>query len=138
MKSTILAGIMAIVSSGVVVAQNPTAPVLPQQGIQVRLAVSNQAVATPDADRADATVVTVTAEGNLYVGTEPTNVAFLAGLHGSTIYVKADAQAEYQQVLAVLSALGNQPLVLLTQPTATAEAGKLLPPYGVSLTIGRP
>jgi len=52
------------------------------------------------------------------------------------VYVKADARVSYQQVLTVLSALSNHPLVLLTESTGTPKPGKLLPPYGVSFVIG--
>jgi len=136
MKSMVVVCGMAMALSSIVAAQAPTTPVLQQQGIQVRLPVSLQAVAMPDADRADATVVTVTADGDEYLGTQLTDLPSLAQLHAATIYVKADAQAPYQQVLTVLSALTNRTVVLLTQSTETAGPGKPLPPYGISVSIG--
>jgi biopolymer transport protein ExbD len=137
MKSLLGASLIVLAMSSVVAAQNPAAPVLQQQGVQVQMPVSSRAVAMPDADRADATVVTVTAEGELYSGADPIQVAALAGVPGSTVYVKADAGASYQKVLTVLSALKGRQLVLLTEATVKAAPGKITPPYGVPLALGR-
>jgi biopolymer transport protein ExbD len=91
----------------------------------------------PEADQQDVTVVTITVDGNLYLGTRPVELGELTGLTASPVYVKADARVAYQQVLTVLSALSHHPVVLLTQPTVTPEPGTLQSPYGVSLAIGR-
>ena len=125
-----------MVLSSVVGAQDNTASVLQQNGIPVRLPASNQATVMPDADRADATVITISAEGDVYLGAQPTDIAVIAGLRVPFVYVKADAQAPYQQVLTILSALNNHQVILLTQPTGPAMPGKLMPPYGVSVSIG--
>lgn len=127
--------LIALGISSVVAAQNPVVPVL-RPGISVELPLSSQAVAVPAADQEDVTVVTVTAEGDLYIGTQPTNVGGLAGLRASTVYVKADARASYQQLLTVLSALKGHQLVLLTEATEEAAPGKITPPYGVSVAVG--
>ena len=52
------------------------------------------------------------------------------------MYVKADAQTPYQQVLTVLNALSGHQVVLLTAPTVKAVPGKMAPPYGVCLEVG--
>jgi len=111
-------------------------PVL-RPGISVQLPASSLAVAMPEADQQDVTVATVTANGDLYVGVQPIKVGALADLSASTLYVKADARAPYQQVLAVLSALSEHPLVLLTEPTVKAEPGKITSPFGVHVTLVR-
>src|SRR5215831_4817323 len=107
MKSIPVVCGMAMVLSSVVGAQDNTASVLQQNGIPVRLPASNQATVMPDADRADATVITISAEGDVYLGAQPTDIAVIAGLRVPFVYVKADAQAPYQQVLTILSALNN-------------------------------
>src|SRR5271169_748049 len=121
--------------SSVVVAQNPALPVL-QPGIHVQLPVLSQATAVPQADQPDATVLIVTAAGNLYVRTRPIEIDARAGLNASIVYVKADARASYQQVLTVLSALRVRPLVLLTEATMKEAPGKITPPFGVSVAVG--
>lgn len=135
MKS-ILAGLVIVLAlTGVLLAQNPAVPEK-QSGISVQLPVSNQAVAVPDADQKDATVVTVSARGDLYVGTQPVTNGEIAALHASTIYLKADARAPYQQVITVLSAMSGRRVVLLTEATTKAAPDTLTPPYGVSVTVG--
>jgi biopolymer transport protein ExbD len=136
MKPILGVCLIALTMCGVVAAQDPTAPEM-RPGISVELPFSSQAVAMPEADQQDVTVVTITADGSLYAGKRPIALGEFAGLTSSTVYVKADARASYQQVLTVLSALGNHPVVLLTQPTAPPEAGTLSPPYGVSLAVGQ-
>jgi len=57
--------------AGVVRAQDPTKPVL-RRGISVQMPAASEAVAMPAADEEDAIVVTVTAEGELFVGMDVT------------------------------------------------------------------
>jgi biopolymer transport protein ExbD len=135
MNSILKICVTAIVLSNLLIAQNPTAPVM-QPVISVQLPVSNQAVAVPDADQKDATVVTVSSRGDIYVGTQPVTNGEIAGLSASTIYLKADARAPYQQVLTVLSVLTGHRVVLLTEATAKAAPETITPPYGVSVTVG--
>ena len=137
MKSILGVCLIGLTIGGIGAAQDPTVPGL-RQGISVQLPVSSQATAKPEADQQDVTVVTITAGGNLYLGTRPVELGELTGLTASPVYVKADARVSYQQVLTVLSALRNHPVVLLTQPAVTAEPGKLLPPFGVSFTMEGP
>jgi biopolymer transport protein ExbD len=134
MKSILAACTIALALCSVFAAQNPTAPVM-QSGISVQLPVSNQAVAVPNADQQDATVITLSARGDLYIGTQPITIGELSALRASTIYVKADARVQYQQVLTVLSALRGHTVVLLTEATANAAPEAVTPPYGVSVTV---
>ena len=136
MKSILGVCLIALTLCNVVAAQDPAVPVL-RPGISVELPVSSQATVMPEAEQQDRTVVTITVDGNLYVGTRPVELGELTGLTASPVYVKADARVSYQQVLTVLSALSNHPLVLLTESTGTPEPGKLLPPYGVPLVMER-
>lgn len=136
MKSILGVCLIALTICGGGAAQDHTAPVV-RQGISVQLPVSSPATAMPEADQPDVTVVTITVDGNLYLGARPVELGELTGLAASPVYIKADARVAYQQVLTVLSALSHHPVVLLTQPTVTPEPGTLLPPYGLSLAIGR-
>ena len=135
MKRILEICLMVLAGTGVIVGQNPATPV-PRPGISVQLPVSSRAVAMPEADQQDVTVVTVTADGDLYVGMQPANVGALADLRASNVYVKADARASYQQVLAVLLALKDHHLVLLTGATVKAGDGQLSPPYGIPVSVG--
>jgi biopolymer transport protein ExbD len=137
MKSTIGACVVALELTSALAAQNPAVEVM-RSGISVQLPVSSQAIAVLEADQLDATVVTVTAGGDLFVGTQPIAMGSIAGLPPSTVYVKADARAPYQQVLTVLSALSGRRVVLLTEATAKAALGTITPPYGISVRVGAP
>ena len=134
MKSIFVVCVSALALCTVLAAQNPAVSEK-QSGISVQLPVSNQAVAMPDADQNDATVVTVSARGDLYVGTQPITVGEISGLRASTVYVKADARAPYQDVLSVLSALNGHRVVLLTEANVKAASDTITPPYGVSVTV---
>ena len=135
MKFVLGVCLIAAGMSSVVGAQDPTKPVL-RPGISVKLPVASQAVAIPAADAEDATVITVTADGKLFLGLQPVKLDALARVTASIVYVKADARAPYQQVLTVLNALRGHSIVLLTAPTVKTEPGKLTPPYGVGVTVG--
>jgi biopolymer transport protein ExbD/TolR len=135
MKSLLGVCLIAAGIIGLGVAQDPTKPVL-QEGISVKMPVASDAVAMPAADAEDATVITVTAEGKIFLGLQPVEVDALARVPASTVYVKADARAPYQQVLMVLDELQGHSVVLLTAPGVRTEAGKITPPYGVRVAVG--
>jgi len=135
MKYVLGVCLIAAGMTGLVAAQDPTKPVL-REGISVKMPVASNAVAMPDADKEDAMVITVTAEGKLFLGTQPVTADALARVTASTVYVKADAKAPYQQVLAVLNALHDRSVGLLTAATAKPQAGKIAPPYGISVEVG--
>ena len=67
------------------------------------------------ADEQNATVVTITAAGRIFVGVETTEAAALSGLSGRTIYIKADVPAPYQKVLTVLDACAANRLCCLVR-----------------------
>jgi biopolymer transport protein ExbD len=124
--------LLALALTSNVAAQTPAAPVL-QPGISVQLPTSNRAVAMPEADQQNVTVVTVTDRGDLYVGAQPITVGELSGLTASTVFVKADARTSYQDLLTALSALKGHRLVLLTEPNVHSATGTITPPYGISV-----
>ncbi len=134
MKSALAVFLIGVGSTGVFAAQKTQQPVM-KQGIHVQMAVSKHAIEIPAADKPNATVVTLTAEGKLFLGVQPVDVDALGNLQRSTVYVKADSRASYQQVLNVISALRGFPLVLLTEPVVKAESGKITPPYGLRLKV---
>jgi|SRR5271165_3764289 len=129
---------VCLIAAGMIgmVATEVAAKAVLQQGISVKMPVASEAAAMPAADEAGATIVIVTAEGKLYLVTEPVTADALARMTASTVYVKADARAPYQQVLTVLNALHGRSVVLLTAPTVKTEHGKITPPYGVRLAVG--
>ncbi len=96
----------------------------------------SHAVAMPEADAQDATVVVITRDGKLFLGTKPVEAAALSSVTAGTVYVKADARAPFQNVITVLDALRGRSVVLLTAPLSRPENGKILPPYGVKVSFG--
>jgi hypothetical protein len=135
MKFVLGVCLIAVGMTAVAVAQDPTKPVL-KQGISVEMPMASEAVAMPAADQLGATVITVTADGEVFLGMQSVAVDALARVPASTVYVKADARASYQQVLTVLEALRSHPVVLLTAPTVRTEPGAIAPPFGVSVALG--
>ncbi|HWG87457.1 MAG TPA: biopolymer transporter ExbD [Candidatus Acidoferrales bacterium] len=135
MKHALEVCLIAFVLTAMAGAQDPTKP-MRRPGVTVQMPVSSQAVEMPAADEEDATVVTVTADGKLFLGLRPVELSALSSLNESTVYVKADAQARYQSVLTVLDALRGRQVVLLTAPTVKAAKDTILPPYGLQLKVG--
>lgn len=136
MKSTMGLCLLAVTMAWAVGAQqDPTKPVL-RPGISVKMPISNQAIEMRDADEEDATVVSITADGNLFLGTRPEQLSSLGKLTVETVYVKADARVPYQRVLAVLDVLRGHTVVLLTAAPSNGEAKTIMWPYGVRVKLG--
>ena len=136
MKSVAKVSLIAIALTCVALAQQTAKPPL-QRGIHVQMAAASHAVEVPAADEQAATVVSVTADGKIFVGAKPAEISSLSTLNEGTVYVKADARTQYQKVLAVLDALQGRSVVLLTAPAMKAQQGKIVPPYGVKVMVGR-
>ena len=135
MKITLGVCLLALTTAVTLAAQDTTKPVL-RPGIRVQMSTESHAVEVPEADAEDATVVTITQNGKLFLGIKPVETAVLTSLKTGTVYVKADARASFQNVLTVLDALHGRSVVLLTAPLSRPQEGKIMPPYGVKVNIG--
>ena len=136
MKSLIevcVVGSILICAAG---AQESTQPAL-QKGISVQMPVADHAVEMLAADTQQATVVAITADGKLFAGTEPTEPSALSKLSAGTVYVKADSRVPFQKVLTVLDALRGKSVVLLAAPPKNVKRTKIVPTYGMEVTVSR-
>jgi biopolymer transport protein ExbD len=117
-----------------------------QRGVNVQLAATTSAAPMPDADSEDAFVVTVSAEGSIFLEAEPITLNALAEKvkttpfwRGQKIYIKADGRVSYATMLQVLDATrtgGIAPQVLLTAQNGPATPGTSLPPEGIEVQLG--
>jgi biopolymer transport protein ExbD len=135
MKRVLELCLIAFALTAMTGAQDPTKPML-RPGITVQMPFSTQAVEMPEADEEDATVVSVTADGKLFLGIRPVDLTALNSLHESIVYLKVDARATYQSVLTALDALRGRSVVLLTAPASKAPKETIMPPYGLKLKVG--
>jgi len=118
-------------------AQESQQPAL-RKGVSVQMAVADHAVEMRAADAPDAVVVAITADGKLFVGTEPTEPSALTNLSTATLYVKADSRVAFQKLLTVLDALRGKSVVLLAAPLPkNVEGAKPVPPYGLEVIVSR-
>jgi biopolymer transport protein TolR len=99
-----------------------------QNKVQVDMAKVDNPTNMPDADKEDAIVVAITRDGNVFLGQNKTAVGELGGqvsaklaekTGGSkTIYIRADARAQYRAVEDAIDAVrtaGVEDVGLLTQ-----------------------
>jgi biopolymer transport protein ExbD len=117
-------------------AQESTQPAL-KKGVSVQMPVADHAVEMRAADAPQAIVVAITADGKLFAGTEPAEPAALSSLTAATVYVKADSRVPFQKVLTVLDALRGKSVVLLAAPPKNLGKTKIVPPYGMEVTVAR-
>jgi hypothetical protein len=106
-----------------------------KQGVSVQMPVASHAVEMRAADAPNAQVVAITADGKVYLGIKATDPGALSNVSEGTVYLKADARAPYQKVLAVLDALRGKSVVLLTASPEDAVRQGVVPPYGVTLVV---
>lgn len=120
-----------------------------QKGISVQLPVTRNAVSMPDADQPDSLIVSITDDGKVYLGVNPTTPAALAeeikdnlsNRSGKKLYIKADTRTPYANVEKVLDALrkaGVEALNLLTAQPASSEPATLGSPEGLEVLVGPP
>jgi biopolymer transport protein ExbD len=121
-----------------------TAPPL-QAGISVQMPVTKNATPMPEADRADALIVTLTGTGKVYLGIQPSNLNLLqADLQraaasremSKTLYIKPDAHVPYAIVMAVVdaaAAAGIERSVLLTSQPDSPQLQTPAPPRGFAI-----
>jgi biopolymer transport protein TolR len=97
-----------------------------QNKVQIDMAKVANSIAMPDADKDDAIVVAITRDGGIYLGqdkiaTDELGVKVrdkLADTPGKTIYIRADARAQYRAVEDAIDAVrtaGVDEVGLLTQ-----------------------
>jgi biopolymer transport protein ExbD/biopolymer transport protein TolR len=97
-----------------------------QNKVQVDMAKVENTTNMPDADKEDAIVVAVTRDGNVFLGQNKTSVEQLgvqvrerlADKPGKTIFIRADARAQYRAVEDAVDAVrtaGVDTVGLLTQ-----------------------
>jgi biopolymer transport protein ExbD len=97
---------------------------------------ANHAVVVGAADQESATIVSLTEDGQIFVGSEPVEKMKLHTLKANPVYVKADARAPFQTVLLLLDALRGKQLVLLTTPAPDVKNSLgVVPPYGLKLVV---
>lgn len=131
MRTVCVVGALLACAAG---AQDPRKPVL-TAGVSVQMAAARHAVAMHAADELDAKVVAITADGKVFSGVTAVEPEALSGLVADSVYLKADARAPFQRVLAVLDALRGKQVVLLTAPPSNSPKGTIMPPYGIRLTV---
>ena len=116
-----------------------------QRGVSVQMPVTSSATSMPDADRNDAWVVAVTANGSLYLGAEAMTPEALADWmkthprnREAKLYIKADARTPFASVEQVLEvgrrAFFETPVLLSSQKEPIAP-GIVVPPNGLEVQI---
>jgi biopolymer transport protein ExbD/biopolymer transport protein TolR len=84
-----------------------------QNKVQIEMATVNNPVVMPDADKEDAIVVAITRDGRVFLGQNKTTAGELGGLvrekladkPGKTIFVRADARAQFRAVEDAIDAV---------------------------------
>jgi len=107
-------------------------------------------VAVPNADRQDALVVSLTADGSVYLAGDRLSASALADRLRSifatrnekALYIKADARVPYARFVEVIDSVwksGIEGLTLLTvQRDASDQASRPVPPKGLELRVVQP
>ena len=136
---------MTLIASCITSATAQSSPAL-QKGISEQMAHTNNATAIPEADRNDAWVVAITADGSIYFGADPKTPEELTDWmkthprnREAKLYIKADARVPFTRVEQVLE-IGRQAMfetpVLLTSQKEPTAPGTMLPPNGLEVVIG--
>jgi len=105
-----------------------------QNKVQIDMVKVKNAIAMPDADKDDAIVVAITRDGGVFLGQNHVATselgskvtAKLADTPGKTIFIRADARAQYRAVEDAIDAVrtsGVDEVGLLTQRTEGNLAG---------------
>jgi len=101
-----------------------------QKGVSVDMARAYNPRTMQDADKEDATVLAITRDGKVYMGSDPIAVDTITGIVkdriadklDKTVYVKSDARAKYGDVVTVIDAVraaGVDSIGLLTEKVQT-------------------
>ncbi len=102
-----------------------------QNKVQIDMAKVDNPTAMPDADKEDAIVVAITRDGGVFLGQNRVAVAELGGLvrekladkPGKTIYIRADARAQFRAVEDAIDAVRTTGVDDVGLLTAKREAG---------------
>jgi len=105
-----------------------------QNKVAVDMAKVDNPTAMPDADKEDAIVVAITRDGGVFLGQNRVDLAALGGLvrdkladkPGKTIYIRADARAQFRAVEDAIDAVrttGVDDVGLLTQKREGGPGG---------------
>ena len=105
-----------------------------QNKVSVDMAKVDNPTAMPDADKEDAIVVAITRDGGVFLGQNKVAISELGGLvrdkladkPGKTIFVRADARAQFRAVEDAIDAVrtaGVDDVGLLTQKKEAGGAG---------------
>jgi len=105
-----------------------------QNKVAIDMAQVDNAVAMPDADKEDAIVVAITRDGGVFLGQDKVATSELGRMvteklsdkPGKTIFIRADARAQYRAVEDAIDAVrtaGVEDVGLLTQKRAGNLAG---------------
>jgi biopolymer transport protein ExbD len=119
-----------------------------QKGISVQMPATSNAAPMPEADNEDAWIATVSADGNMYFGTDPVTAASLADEMKSRprnreqkLYVKADARTAFAHVETVLEtgrSMFFDTAVLLTSQKDLSAPGTMVSPKGLEVLLVPP
>ncbi|MGO9084501.1 MAG: ExbD/TolR family protein [Candidatus Sulfotelmatobacter sp.] len=137
-----LAGLTLV--AGLVAANDAAAQTL-QKGISVVMVATKNAAPMPHADDADAWIVTVVRDGDLFFGTDQVTAAGLEEAmtrrprnREQKLYIKADARAPFASVKSALgvarSGLFEEAVLLTSQPESPAP-GIIVAPKGLEVQI---
>ena len=145
LRACLVSLMMGAVSDAVFAQSGVNVPL--QQGVSVQLAVTSNAVAVPNADKQDALVVALTADGSIYLRANrvPTPdladsvKSILSTRKDKTLYIKADARVPYARLVEVIDAVqksGVEGLTFLTAQQDAADQGKRpVSPKGLELRV---
>jgi biopolymer transport protein TolR len=149
MKHILEVCLVAALAAGITPSIGAQSQTVMQKGISVQLAIAGNAVPMPDADQEDALIVTITADGGVYLGVNPITPAALtakvkdrlSNRPEKKLYIKADARTQYTNVAKVLDAAraaGVDAPNLLTAQSDSSQHGTLVPPRGLEVLVGPP
>jgi biopolymer transport protein ExbD len=152
MLSVCLLAVMLVAGIGILAIRQATAKaagqadVAMQKGISVQMAASSNAAPMPEADDANACIVTVTANGKIYFGTNELTADELTEqmkIHprnrSANLFVKADAAAPFSRVHEVLRAAHADlfdDVILLTAQSESSQIEAVARPKGLDVWIG--
>ncbi len=138
--------IAATFAASITPASQAQSPAL-QKGISVQMPQTSNAAPVPEADNEDAWIVTVTAYGSMYFGTDPVTATSLADemkrrprIRGQKLYVKADARSAFAHVETVLEtgrSMFFDTAVLLTSQAESPAPETIVSPKGLEVMLGR-